>query len=72
MQKTGKHTEAIRELKDLIIFNPKYLKAYIGLSELYIEEGEIQEALSAINKCLEIKPDFKEALQLREKLKTIK
>ena len=58
LTRQGKTDQAIAELKDLLVKQPKSLGAYMGLGSLYEQTGKVDLAKESYGKALAIKPDF--------------
>ena len=53
---SGSPDEAIRQLETVIAATPDFAEAHLGLGLAYEKEGEIEKAISAYHKALEIDP----------------
>jgi Tfp pilus assembly protein PilF len=53
--------EAIKYLNSALSLNPKHHLSYYLLGLAYVKKQNLAEAEAAIQKCLELKPDFSEA-----------
>ena len=62
---------AEKYLKKSILLDKDFFKNYYDLACVYEKAGEKEKAQEAVNKCLELKPDFKYGKELSEKLKDI-
>jgi len=68
-EQKGKAGEAIEYLKKGIALRPGYVDGYIMLGNSYLKVGNIQGAINAFEKALELKP---EETKLREKIKELR
>jgi len=66
---------AIEELEKAIVKKPDYVRAYVGLAELYYEQGketgqgeDFEKAFDNANKAIEMKPDFAPAYRTRAEI----
>ncbi|WP_299099964.1 tetratricopeptide repeat protein [uncultured Winogradskyella sp.] len=50
------YTKGIKLLKTTLVKNPSYAIAYEGIAEIYMATNQLDEALSNINKAIEISP----------------
>ncbi len=64
----GKISEAVRHYKLSIKAKPDYARAYAGLSDLYVEIGQPEEAAAILEEGLQAAPNSK---QLKRKLKKL-
>ncbi len=64
----GKKEDAIKTLNYLLQINLKYLSGYIKLADYYTELNEFDKAKEILNRCLEIKPGYKKAVDELKKL----
>lgn len=63
--------EAIIFLEESIRFDNSDPQTFYNLSGAYIENNEYQKALDAINRCLQIDPQFPDAKRLQQQLRQI-
>ena len=52
----GKANEAIRNLREAIRINPRYVKAYINLGVALAQQGKLQDAIRPMQQALQIDP----------------
>jgi tetratricopeptide (TPR) repeat protein len=63
--------DAIKYLETSIKFNSKDAQTYFNITGAYAQKKEFNSALDAINKCLQLKPDFPRADIIRKQLISI-
>lgn len=56
--KYGFEDEAIKYLNQAILLDPQHFPSYKLLGLVYFKKGNLNQAVAAYQKCLEIKPDF--------------
>ena len=64
-----RHLEAIAEFQKAIDLDPNFVAAYIGLGEVYLEMGKLDEAKNAANAALKIDANSQPAHQLLDAIK---
>ena len=72
LRKNGMYDEAIGNYEKAISIDPKDENLYYNLGRAYKETGDYKTAYEKVKKALELKPDFKEAQEYLEFLKTKK
>ena len=65
----GQRSRAISDYKHAIESNPKYLKAYGPLIDLYIKQGEKDKALLILEESLKLMPKSKSLLKRQRLLR---
>lgn len=63
--------DAIIYLETSLNFDKKDAQTYFNITGAYAQKKEFNKALESINKCLQIKPDFQRAEQIRQQLEAI-
>ncbi|NWG29047.1 MAG: hypothetical protein HXY48_11010 [Ignavibacteriaceae bacterium] len=63
--------EAILNLETSLGYNNKDAQVYFNLTGAYAQKKEFTKALGAIEKCLQINPDFQRAKEIRQQLEEI-
>ena len=56
--KQHKWDEAISEFEEAIDESPRMVEAYINLSGIYFQKGEIEKGIHLCKKVIEFRPDF--------------
>ena len=57
--KSGKHNDAIINLKKAIALNPKYAEAYYTKAGSYSKMSDVKSAISDLAKAFQLKPELK-------------
>ena len=63
------HTEAIAEFRKAIDLDPDFIAAHVGLGEVYLETGRLDDAETAANAALRIDANSQPARQLLENIR---
>lgn len=63
--------DAIKYLELSLKFNNKDAQTYFNITGAYAQKKEFNKALESIKTCLQIKPDFQRAEQIRQQLESI-
>jgi tetratricopeptide (TPR) repeat protein len=63
---TGKYIEALAEFEEVLRIDPLADNAWVNIARVYQLQGKTQEALSAIDKALEVNPKSIHAARLHE------
>ena len=66
------HTEAIAEFRKAIDLDPDFAAAYMGLGEVYLETGRLDDAETAANAALRIDANSQPARQLLDDIKQVR
>ena len=66
------HTEAIAEFRKAIDLDPDFAVAYMGLGEVYLETGRLNDAETAANAALRIDANSQPARQLLDNIKQVR
>ena len=66
------HTEAIAEFRKAIDLDPDFIAAYMGLGEVYLETGRLDDAETAANAALRIDATSQPARQLLNDIKQVR
>lgn len=64
-----KHAEAVDQLENAVRLDPDLHQAHMRLAELYLEQGEIEQARTVARRVLELIPGHRDARRLLECLK---
>lgn len=62
------YEKAEKYLKYAMQVQPKRWVAYLNLADVYLEQGDFSSAIKHYNKLLELKPDYKNASLIKEKV----
>ena len=65
------HTEAIAEFRKAIDLDPNFAAAYMGLGEIYLETGRLDDAETAANAALRIDANSQPARQFLDDIKQV-
>jgi len=63
--------KAINELK-MSLWSRENCPAHLELAKMYLSLNQSEDALSQVEKCLELEPDNREALQLKDKILSLR
>ena len=66
------HTEAIAEFRKAIDMDPDFAAAYMGLGEVYLETGRLDDAENTANAALRIDANSQSARQLLDDIKQVR
>ena len=66
------HTEAIAEFRKAIDLDPDFAAAHVGLGEVYLETGRLDDAENAANAALRIDANSQPARQLLDNIKQVR
>ena len=67
-ERTGRDTDAIKILNEIVNDSPEYARAHYRLAEIYLERKQYEQVSSEIEKLLSINDADSEALMLRARL----
>lgn len=60
-----RHDEALADFSEAVRLNPQYAWAHAQIADLFIRTQNLEKALESVNKALDAKSDFVEALRMR-------
>ena len=66
------HTEAIAEFRKAIDLDPDFIAAHVGLGEVYLETGRLDDAETAANAALRIDANSQPARQLLDDIRQVR